>query len=76
MRHESHIEIDGEKLLAQLSRRGMSAAQLARVSGISAGTLTSIIGHGKPVTPRTARKIAAALAATPVIDGLENLLVA
>ncbi len=73
-RHESHIQIDGEKLLAQLARRGLSAAQLARVAKLAPGTVSGIVCHGRPCSVRSARRIAAALAETPVIEGIENLL--
>jgi transcriptional regulator with XRE-family HTH domain len=76
MRHESNINLDGSKLLAQMNRRGLSAAQLARAADVSPTTLSGVICHGRPVTVRTARRIAKALTTTPIIDGLENLLVA
>jgi transcriptional regulator with XRE-family HTH domain len=76
MRHESHINLDAAKLLAEMNRRGLSAAQLAKVAGVSPTTISGIVAHGRPVTVRTARRIAAALVSTPIIDGLENLLVA
>ncbi len=76
VRHETHITIDGQKLLAELARRGLSAAELARVSGVSPTTLSGIVSRGRPVTVRSARRIAKALAETPIIAGLAELLVA
>lgn len=74
MRRESHINVDPAKLLAELNRRGMSAANLAAEAKISATTLSGCLHHGRPISVRSARRIAAALAQNPPIDGLEGLL--
>jgi transcriptional regulator with XRE-family HTH domain len=76
MRHESNINLDASKLVAEMNRRGLSAAQLAKVARISPTTISGIMTRGRPVTVRTARRIATALTTTPIIDGLESLLVA
>jgi len=74
VRHESHINLAASKLIAEMNRRGLSAAQLARLADVSPTTLSGVICRGRPVTVRTARRIAKALAETAPIIGLENLL--
>jgi lambda repressor-like predicted transcriptional regulator len=74
VRRESHVNVDPNKLLHELRRRGHSAASFAKVAGISAGTLSAIIQHGKPCTPRTARKIGTALWQTQAVQGLADIL--
>lgn len=73
-RHESHLVLDRLKLMRELRRRGHSAATFAAVAGISAGTLSSILHRGKPITPHTARKIAEALTRIKPIDGLDAIM--
>jgi lambda repressor-like predicted transcriptional regulator len=73
-RHESNVVLDRRKLMRELRRRGHSAATFALVAGISAGTLSSILHRGKPITPRTARKIGEALTRIPAIDGLDGIM--
>jgi len=74
MRRESHISLDPSKLLAALNRRGLSAAQLAELADVSPTTLSGVLHHGRRVTVRTARRVSKALADSPPIDWLENLL--
>lgn len=73
-RNESHVALDPLKLMRELRRRGHSAATFAQAAGISAGTLSSVLHRGKPITPRTARKIGEALTRIPPIDGLSDLM--
>jgi lambda repressor-like predicted transcriptional regulator len=74
LRRESHINVDPDKLLVALNRRGMSAADLATAAAVSPTTLSALLHHGRPVSVRSARRIAKALTDTPTIGGLENLL--
>lgn len=74
IRRESHVNVDSDKLLHELRRRGHSAASFSKVAGISAGTLSGIIQHGKPCTPRTARKIGEALWSTQPVHGLADIM--
>jgi lambda repressor-like predicted transcriptional regulator len=60
--------------MRELRRRGHSAATFARIAGISAGTLSSVLHRGKPITPRTARRIAEALQLIEPIDGLDGIM--
>lgn len=52
---------------------GLHGCDLARLAGVSAATMSSAM-HGRPVSPRTIRKIAAALTRVPVVPGLDDLL--
>lgn len=72
-RRETHVHIDAAKLIAQLNARALSAAQLADEANISATTLSGLL-HGRPVSPRTVRRLTEALAKHPAIDGLIQLL--
>jgi transcriptional regulator with XRE-family HTH domain len=74
LRRETHLTLDPAKLLNALNRRGMSAADLAAAANVSPTTVSALLHHGRPVSVRSARRIAKALADTPPIDGLENLL--
>ena len=61
------------RLDQELVRRGWTANDLALAAGVSAGTLSGA-RHGRPVAPRTLRKIALALSKAPVVAGIEELL--
>jgi lambda repressor-like predicted transcriptional regulator len=74
VRHESHVVLDPHRLMRELRRRGHSAATFAQVAGISAGTLSSVLSRGKPITVRTARRIAEALQHIPPIVGLDGIM--
>jgi len=74
VRRETHVQLDAGKLLDALRRRAMSAADLAVAAGISPTTLSAALHHGRPVSVRSARRVAAALVKTPPIDGLSDLL--
>jgi len=73
-RVESHVRLDPVKLMAALNARALSAAAFARVAGVSVGTLSAVLHHGTPVTPRIARRIAAGLRDNQVVQGLSELL--
>lgn len=73
-RRESHISLDTQKLLAFLNQRGMSAADLAREAEVSATTISGLLQHGRPISVRSARRIAKALEDHPPI--LAELLAA
>ena len=55
-----NIKIDKTKLAAEIASRAMLYIDLAELSGVSRGTISSING-GKSIHPETARKIAEAL---------------
>ena len=74
-RQESHLALDGDKLMAAMNLRGMSSAQLAKEAGVSPTTISATLTRQRQtVTVRTARRIAAALARRPVDPILESLL--
>ncbi len=72
-RHESHIQIDGAKLLGEMNKRGLSAAELSRKAGVSPGTISGLMG-GRTITPRTARRISAVLWSHQPVPGLAEIL--
>jgi DNA-binding Xre family transcriptional regulator len=57
----------------ELARRGWAHTDLARAAGISPPTVSAAVA-GRPVAPSTLRKIADALASTPVVEGIDVLL--
>jgi transcriptional regulator with XRE-family HTH domain len=73
-RHESHLVLDKHKLMRELRRRGLTAAAFAAAAKVSAGTLSGVLHSEKPVTPRTARRIAEALTRIEPIVGLDSLM--
>jgi lambda repressor-like predicted transcriptional regulator len=73
-RHESHVVLDRHKLMRELRRRGHSAASFAPLARVSATTLSGVLHSSKPITPRTARRIAETLQRIPAIDGLDGIM--
>jgi hypothetical protein len=53
--------------------RGLLAHELAGLAGICTSTMTAAL-NGRPVSPRTLRKIAVALTKVPVVPGSSDLL--
>jgi DNA-binding Xre family transcriptional regulator len=60
-------------LAREVARRGWNLVDLAHTAGISSATMTAVRA-GRPVSPKTLRRIAAALASTPPLDGVDGLL--
>lgn len=73
-RRESHLKLSADKLLRAMAARGMSAQILAAESGVSPTTLSGLIHHGRPISPRSARRIAAALRKHKPIAELADLI--
>ena len=65
--------MDPNRLDRELARRGWNATDLAKASGISVGTISSA-RRGRPVSNATLSKIAEALRAAPVVEGVDLLL--
>jgi transcriptional regulator with XRE-family HTH domain len=65
--------LDPNRLDRELARRGWNATDLAKASGISAGTI-SAARRGRPVSNATVCKIADALRAAPIVAGVDGLL--
>jgi hypothetical protein len=74
VRRETHLSLDPDKLVYQLKVRGHSAASFAALAKISVGTLSGILQHGRPISPRTARKIAQTLWSIQPINGLSDIM--
>lgn len=65
--------MDPARLDRELARRGWNATDLARASGISVGTI-SRAQRGRPASKATLGKIAGALPAAPIVEGVDLLL--
>lgn len=61
------------RLRREMTSRGWNACDLARLAGLSPATLTAAM-KGTPVSPRTVRKLAIAIARTPAIPQALDLL--
>ena len=61
------------RLQREMAARGWNACDLARLADLSPATLTAVL-KGTPVSPRTVRKIAIAIARTPAIPEALELL--
>ncbi|MEO8897971.1 MAG: helix-turn-helix transcriptional regulator [Candidatus Dormibacter sp.] len=61
------------RLRAEIHKRGLDGQTFAAEAGISAATLSHVIG-GRSANPRTLTAIVRALARIPVVDGLDQLL--
>jgi transcriptional regulator with XRE-family HTH domain len=65
--------MDPNRLDRELARRGWNATDLAKASGISVGTI-SAARRGRPVSNATLSKVAEALRAAPIVEGVDLLL--
>jgi transcriptional regulator with XRE-family HTH domain len=65
--------MDPTRLDRELARRGWNATDLAKASGISVGTI-SAARRGRPVSNATLSKVAEALRAAPIVEGVDLLL--
>jgi transcriptional regulator with XRE-family HTH domain len=61
------------RLRAEILKRGLDGQTFASEAGISAATLSHVVG-GRSANPRTLTAIVRALARLPVVDGLGELL--
>jgi hypothetical protein len=62
-----------DRLRYELARWGWGNADLARAAKVSPPTVTAALA-GRPVAPRTLKRIAMALSATPPLAGAEDIL--
>jgi lambda repressor-like predicted transcriptional regulator len=67
------VILRAEILAREVARRGWNLADLARAAGVSSATVTAARA-GRPVSPKSLRSIAAALASAPPLDGVDELL--
>lgn len=65
--------LNPDRLREELAVRGLDQRQLAHIAKVSPTTV-SAAANGKPLKPGTLRKLAAALARTPEIEGLRGLV--
>lgn len=74
-RQQSTISLDRGKVLTALRSRGLSAAVFAERAGVSPNTMTRALA-GRPISTKSAQKIAKCIVATPIIAGLAELIAA
>jgi transcriptional regulator with XRE-family HTH domain len=67
------VKLNPLRLRYELAIRGLRSADIAHVAGISTATMSAAM-RGRPVSPRTLRKLAVALARVPPVPGSEDLL--
>jgi transcriptional regulator with XRE-family HTH domain len=67
------VRLDAARLRHERDRRAWTNTELAAAAGVSNPTVTAALA-GRPVSPRTLRLIARALAAAPAIADIELLL--
>jgi lambda repressor-like predicted transcriptional regulator len=70
-RRAPDINLDPDRLAAELRKRAMTAAMLADEAGLSDGTVSGILHRGRPCSVRTARAIAAVLVRIEPVPGLD-----
>lgn len=61
------------RLRAEILKRGLDGQTFAAEAGISAATLSHVVG-GRSANPRTLTAIVRALSRIPVVDGIDELL--
>ena len=67
------VRLNVSRLRREMAYRGLNGAEVAALAGISTATMSAAM-QGRSVSPRTLRKIAAALARAPVVPGCSDLL--
>lgn len=67
------VVIDRARLERELALRGWTAADLAKAAHLSGATIAAARA-GKPMSPKTVRAIARALADAPTVEGIDRLL--
>jgi hypothetical protein len=67
------VKIDPAKLRAALARRGLSQGLLAERSAVGTATVHRLLATGRG-TNNTVAKVAKALAASPILEGVDTIL--
>jgi len=67
------IVLNPARLERELARRALTSAELAKAAGVSGATVTAA-RSGRPLSPRTVRRIVTALSSVPPIEEIETLL--
>ncbi|MGA2387302.1 MAG: hypothetical protein ABSG33_12315 [Candidatus Bathyarchaeia archaeon] len=65
--------LEAAQLRREMAFRGLDGQTLARLSGLSKNTITHAL-QGRPVLPRSLRKITSALLTCPVLRMAEELV--
>jgi transcriptional regulator with XRE-family HTH domain len=67
------VTVHPARLRRELARRALSATDLARLSGLSAATITAALA-GRGISAKSLQLMAAALTKTPVVEVIDALL--
>lgn len=67
------VRLDAARLRHERDRRAWTNSELASAAGVSNPTVTAALA-GRPVSPRTLRLLARALASCPAVENIETLL--
>jgi transcriptional regulator with XRE-family HTH domain len=67
------LRLDGGRFRREMARRGASARDVSRVSGVAPNTLTRCL-NGAPISVGTLRAVATALYSMPVLQGVDELI--
>ena len=70
-----HASLDGDELRRQLTLRGMTAADLARLASVSAPTVSQAL-RGRPLSPHSVKAIVNALARVNPLPAAPGLIAA
>jgi transcriptional regulator with XRE-family HTH domain len=69
------VTVHPGRLRNELARRGWSAADLARESGISAPTVSAALA-GRAISAQSLQRLAVALTKAPTLDVIDKLILA
>ena len=67
------LRLDGGRFRREMARRGASARDVSRLSGVAPNTLTRCL-NGAPISVGTLRAVATALHSMPVLQGVDELI--
>lgn len=67
------VPVAGDRLRRELARRNLTSTELAERTGMTPATISRAMRGGR-VTQRTLARIAHALLAAPVVEGIDLLL--
>lgn len=67
------VAVNPKRLERELARRALSASDLARLSGLSAATITAALA-GRPLATRSLERIATVLADVPSVAVIDTLI--
>ena len=67
------VQINGQRLKAEIARRGLTQAEFAARAGVVPNTITNVM-NGKPVHQVVLHKMALALQNTPIVAQIDALI--